>query len=354
MGLGAACLNPLRPMIGLRAPLGREPGRVEEGMLAAGLVLATASVVIAASGSYHGAVPARWLPVAAAAAETVPGLGHWVLGRPAEAEPWLCALAVPTTLAALGTPPLVNDAVRGYFVINPTRPILQPGPVSFFGTTAVKIGWVDQYLVYQQARDLTDNATFAHPQHDSSLQDILTAPFVLRNLLDWRIWAAMAAGLVVEHGLPALLDPQPLGPTVLQARTANFYGIPMTPAQGLALDLATVPIVAYQPAVGEESLFRGVVQQELEHDLGQWPGLLTLSALFGFMHMRPGVSNSEQETRFLVPALAEIILGSLYQATGYDITKPIAARFYFELGDFTWNALRPLGNQSVIGVKYGF
>ncbi len=284
--------------------------------------------------------------------------------------PYLAAMTVPLTLGILGAPPLIRQDFRGYFVINPDRPLIDPGPSSLFTNAAVKISWLDIYQTYQLARLKTGNATFAEPLNLRALPDLLAAPFLIENLSDWRVWGTVGAGLGVRYlGYWLVPDPSPEenpaapsqnvegreeAPPAITARSASIGGLEVPSEVGLTLDMLSVPVLAYFPMLGEEPLFRGVVQAEFEHQFGPAVGLGVMSAGFGAIHLRPG-SLALNARKFLVPFVSEIALGLLFQASGYDITKPMAARFWFDGIDFARDFWRPdPGGISVIGIRYNY
>jgi membrane protease YdiL (CAAX protease family) len=98
-------------------------------------------------------------------------------------------------------------------------------------------------------------------------------------------WSARDAALGVAATGPMLLlffalVRWPVGPV---ARIERFFEEVLAPLlEGCTLlDLALLALIA---GLGEELLFRGVVQGTLDRWLGSWPGLAAASLLFGLMH----------------------------------------------------------------------
>ena len=83
--------------------------------------------------------------------------------------------------------------------------------------------------------------------------------------------------------------------------------------------------------VGEEALFRGVFQTELEERLGPTGGLVAASALFGAVHFLNYLDDPKQGL-IAVPAIA--VLGSgmglAYQHTGYTLETSVAMHFWYD------------------------
>jgi membrane protease YdiL (CAAX protease family) len=99
----------------------------------------------------------------------------------------------------------------------------------------------------------------------------------------WDLWDG-ALGVVAS--LPLLLVfllcvRWPLGPL---ARIKQFADDVIRPlfAGCTPLDLALISVLA---GIGEEMLFRGVIQGVLSRWLGPWPGIALASTLFGLLHL---------------------------------------------------------------------
>ncbi len=81
-------------------------------------------------------------------------------------------------------------------------------------------------------------------------------------------------------------------------------------------------LVSLLAGIGEELLFRGVVQAGLEPLVGAVPALLLASLLFGLAH-------AVTRAYFLMAALIGIYLGWLYLATG-NLLLPILVHFLYD------------------------
>ncbi len=82
-----------------------------------------------------------------------------------------------------------------------------------------------------------------------------------------------------------------------------------------------VIVVSALAGVGEELLFRGVIQSGLSASFGVWPGLLVASVLFGGMH-------ALSRAYFVLATLMGLYLGTLYQATGNLLLPAIVHGLY--------------------------
>lgn len=83
-----------------------------------------------------------------------------------------------------------------------------------------------------------------------------------------------------------------------------------------------VLLVSLMAGIGEELLFRGVMQEGLERLLGPTAALLLASLLFGLAH-------AVTKAYFLVATLIGIYLGWLYLATG-NLLVPILVHFLYD------------------------
>lgn len=89
----------------------------------------------------------------------------------------------------------------------------------------------------------------------------------------------------------------------------------------------TVFLVSLLAGVGEELLFRGVIQGGLEGVLGPWPALVLASLLFGVMH-------ALTRAYFVIATLMGFYLGWIYMTTG-NLLIPILIHFLYD-----WVVLR--------------
>ncbi|MDZ7786995.1 MAG: CPBP family intramembrane glutamic endopeptidase [Halofilum sp. (in: g-proteobacteria)] len=72
--------------------------------------------------------------------------------------------------------------------------------------------------------------------------------------------------------------------------------------------IVAVVVVSALAGVGEELLFRGVIQAGVSQGFGAWQGLVVASVLFGLMH-------ALSRAYFVLATLMGLYLGALYQIT---------------------------------------
>lgn len=154
---------------------------------------------------------------------------------------------------------------------------------------------------------------------------------VLACLLGWALgqpvwerwhWSGRDAALGAVASLPMLLAFAlclwwPVGPL---RRIRQFCEEVVQPlfAPCSLVDLAVISLLA---GVGEEMLFRGVLQEALSARLNPWLGLAAASAVFGFLHpITPSY--------IILAAAMGAYLGGLWLATGNLLTVSVTHALY--------------------------
>lgn len=131
-------------------------------------------------------------------------------------------------------------------------------------------------------------------------------PWVVVPGVARELWS-LAAGLVI--GLAIVLGTRQL---VVHFGWARRLHVELRPlARGLSN--TGILVVALLSSVGEELLFRGVLQP--------WLGLVLQACVFGLLHYLPGASRWAWA---VLAAVVGLVFGALYQATG-SLLGPMAA-----------------------------
>jgi membrane protease YdiL (CAAX protease family) len=149
----------------------------------------------------------------------------------------------------------------------------------------------------------------------------------LVGLLPWEklAWDPAAAALGVAASVPMLLllvvcVLVPWGPL---ARIRQFIDRVVRPLMS-ACTVADLALISLLAGLGEELLFRGLIQEGLAGWLGPWAALALASILFGLMHpLTPAYA--------VLATLAGAYLGWAYLASG-NLLVPILAHALY---DFT-------------------
>ena len=156
--------------------------------------------------------------------------------------------------------------------------------------------------------------------------------------LDRVEWTAMALALGTAACLPlmALLwicTRLPIQPFTNLLRVVDEFLVPMF-RHCRVLELAVISALA---GLGEEMLFRGVIQEVVAGSLGVWAGLAVAAVLFGLVHLIT-------PTYALLAGLMGVYLGWLWIETG-NLLVPITAHAVYDFLALVYLAkIRPLGS----------
>ncbi|MHB8898802.1 MAG: CPBP family intramembrane glutamic endopeptidase, partial [Thermoguttaceae bacterium] len=98
------------------------------------------------------------------------------------------------------------------------------------------------------------------------------------------------------------------------------------------MTVAELAIISALAGIGEELLFRGLVQEGLSRwidtPLGPWIALLVASALFGLLHPMSGAY-------ILLAAVMGLLLGGLWLASD-NLLTPIVAHAVYDFAGLVW------------------
>lgn len=145
-----------------------------------------------------------------------------------------------------------------------------------------------------------------------------------RNPLQSMHWVAADAGLAAAAALIplAILIPcifYPVGPLSALLRTVEETLVPLFAGCGI-LDLAIISLLA---GLGEEMLFRPIVQQSLAELIGgPWMGLVGAAVLFALAHWIT-------TTYAVIAGLIGLYLGWLWMVTG-NLLVPIVTHAVYD------------------------
>lgn len=243
-----------------------------------------------------------------------PGAGHFCTGRKAEG-------AVLTTLATAE----IGGATAGYFTRSRALTFTTG---TAFGNTYI-VGSVDPML---------DKMRSAHMRFvpQDTLSELLVAPFNGRVLGKPEVWGGtlgmLAAGLAFSYALANR------GAHYQPGATPRLFGGDVPP--GLAYPAATLTYggLFSHVAVGEEMLFRGLLQSSFARGCGEACGWALGSAVFGISHASNALTMSDprQRERYLalgVPylILAGQVLGGVYWKNRYSLAPSVAMHFWYDL-----------------------
>jgi len=188
---------------------------------------------------------------------------------------------------------------------------------------------------YRDARVARGDEGYDIPITRETLDELYTAPFRPSVLKSPWFWAGVPAMLALGIGVSYLAergddDPAaPTPPTIFEVDKVNFLGKNFSPGAGFALGSAYYAALFSAVGVGEEALFRGVVQTELEERWGL-PGVAVASAIFGAIHITN--FKDARTVAIAIPTLSVLggVLGLAYRATDHKLATSVAMHFWYD------------------------
>jgi hypothetical protein len=246
----------------------------------------------------------------AGASLLLPGLGQALNGDYAEggAQLGLYLVLANQYLRLLDAPDYIKSTERTdrdrNITINRTS-----FDADLYGTALTDLSLYSAYGAYRDARQLRGNQGYATPAPQETLGQAAAAPF------QWEYLQRPTAWLPVLIALGAAVSP-PTSDSYLYRPQGGLTRDEM--AYGMAGEFEMV-------AVGEESFFRGVLNNGFSSAFGENWGLAASSAVFGLAHAGVGAQAT--------PAAATIFgayLGWLHQRNDYDIREGVAIHFWWD------------------------
>ena len=191
---------------------------------------------------------------------------------------------------------------------------------------------------YRDARVLRGDEGYEHPITRETLGTLASAPFrpsVLKSPWVWAgVPAALAAGIAVSY---AVAPDELTGddrPSIFEVDEVNFLGKGYSPGAGFALGELYFGGLFVPVGVGEEALFRGVLQAELTERFGPWGGLAIASTIFGAVHTFNFTQKGSdiEDAAVAVPFITIVgsSLGLAYMNTGYRLETSVAMHFWYD------------------------
>jgi membrane protease YdiL (CAAX protease family) len=168
-----------------------------------------------------------------------------------------------------------------------------------------------------------------------STTDLAAAPFNLEVLARPDVLVGVLAGVAAYIGISFLVE-ETLTLETAGSR-ANVFGTERSFVAGAPIAAGTFAALDLQVAMGEEALFRGVIQSNLARKLGEKTGVLVGSLAFGLFHAPRALGlKGEERKNFLLYQLPSTVIsglyfGWLYQRSGYSLAPSTAAHFWFNL-----------------------
>jgi membrane protease YdiL (CAAX protease family) len=286
----------------------------------------------AATASLEATAPFAKRPKLAAGFSVLcPGCGYFYLGQPQRAAAFLGATAglVAAGILVLEESPRASD---GSHDSGRATPLLIAGQdLWFYGV----------FASYRDARLARGDRGARYPVAREHLGDLLLAPFNPHVLKSPWVWAGLPLMLGAATAASYAINHAEVGRGAVTLRTlgdgggVQFFGRHYSTAPGVALG-ETYDAVTFLPVgVGEEALFRGVVQAGLsETPLGLWGGWAVGSVIFGAAHTFNfiGEENGVKTAALAVPylILTGSYLGLVYVKSDFSLLRSTALHFWYD------------------------
>jgi membrane protease YdiL (CAAX protease family) len=199
------------------------------------------------------------------------------------------------------------------------------------------VAWQDAYVA-GLSDAFIDRARAEHLLYapTDSLVDLVAAPFNWEVMKRPKVWLGLAGVLAV--GIVASLAVEPTNVAEPpRSERVNLFGRDFS--QGVGYPLGTLAGIGLftHVATAEELLFRGVLQSALPRRIGETPGWLLSSVIFGVAHAgnAAGLPPEERKAYLMIglPVItaAGSYLGYLYKDSGYSLAPPTAVHFWYDL-----------------------
>jgi len=224
--------------------------------------------------------------------------------------------------------------------------------------TAFQDLWVASVTEWDLERQRAARSRFTPPER---LPELLPAPFspdVLRHPEVWLgLLGMVGADLLVARavGGPGAFDLSHVG------ERPNLFGRTFDPWAGGALAGGVGVALFEHVAIAEETFFRGWLQSGLSRALGETPGWLLASVIFGAAHSLNALTMEPQDRLVYLTVYMPFItvlggyLGFVYQRLGYSLAPTVALHFWYDLAvSAVAFALDPANNALSASVRFGF
>jgi membrane protease YdiL (CAAX protease family) len=263
-----------------------------------------------------------------------PGCGYLYLGQPGRAAAYLgtAAALVASGFVVIEHSPLVYDGTTVTHDSGRALPLFM---------AAQNLWFYGIFATYRDARLARGDLGARYPVAREELPELLLAPFNPHVLESPWVWAGLPAMLSAAVGASYVISRITTTNASLAMRTLSdgggvqFFGRRYGTAAGVALG-STYNLSLYLPVgVGEEALFRGVLQSGLsETPLGLWGGWAVASAIFGAVHTFNfiGEENGVRTAALAVPylMLTGSYLGIVFIKSDFSLRRSVALHFWYD------------------------
>lgn len=177
-----------------------------------------------------------------------------------------------------------------------------------YGTALLNLSFYSAFSAYRDARLDPENDGYSTPPPEETLSDLVAAPFSFEYLSRPGTFLPLLLPLYLALSEPGQdqLVYEPLGTLTREEMAAGFF------FQHQAV------------AIGEETFFRGVLNNGFSSAFGEGLGLLTSSAIFGLGH-QGSAGQATSGGAFLFG----LYLGWLHQSNEYQLGQGVAIHYWW-------------------------
>lgn len=265
----------------------------------------------------------------------IPGGGHFYLD-----EPEVGAAYAGTMLSLIGA---------GVWLDQRNRELERDDEVNAFWLLAIKEWELSLFTTYRSAIRSEGYDLKSIGVDDSSVGDLFLAPFRKKHYSDPMVILAGLIGIAA-----AAYDSRYSENNFHDVGTIGILGLDANQEWGLGLYGIDAFSLSLGAGVGEEAIWRGLIQNEAELTFGKRWGLWFTATLFGFAHIiKP--DGEVRGQRVLPGTIAGLYLGHLYQKSEHRLGSPIAAHFWYNFATMmTSFILDPENNPLGVQVSFRF
>lgn len=290
----------------------------------------------AANAAYEALWPfGRRIKFATGLSVLCPGCGYFYLKRPNQAIAYLLpsGALLGTVFALAGNNPKVTINGQRRSLPDNDDPLILP-----IGSALQNLWCYGIFATYRDARLAQGEFGYKYPVARETLGELVVAPFHPKVLKSPWVWAGIPALLAAAYGFTRLVSPEDLGEgmrSLNDGGDVNFLGKRYSAGTGFLLGEAYWATTFVPVGIGEEALFRGVIQAGLsETSLGLWGGWAVASIIFGAVHI-PNFLDGQTNFRtgaLAVPYLMATgsYLGYVYIRTEFSLAASTAIHFWYD------------------------
>ncbi|MBA3455623.1 MAG: CPBP family intramembrane metalloprotease [Deltaproteobacteria bacterium] len=262
---------------------------------------------------------------AAGLALLCPGCGHFYLRQNSTAVAYIVAQVALFGSAAV----LLQDQT---FDINGNATSARVPVALVLAATGQNLLFYGIFDAYRDARVGRDDLGYKFKISRESLGDLASASFRPSVLKSPWVWAGVPLLLAAGLGASYLAAPDEFtgSRSIFEVDKVNVFGKQLNRGTGFAAGFAYFASLFTSVGVGEEALFRGVIQTEMEERFGTYGGLAIASVIFGSVHVFNFI-NDPQSAAIAVPVISILgsAMGLAYIHTDHKLATSVAMHFWY-------------------------